>query len=93
MNLIDRIKLNIVTYTDGLVSLDDVTREIIRQVELDGWIRIEIPPEEDGYYLVYSPAYYGLKVMEFKDNEWWWDDTSPTSGNTHWKYVIPPESY
>ncbi|MGI9568914.1 MAG: DUF551 domain-containing protein [Desulfobulbia bacterium] len=60
------------------------------------WISVEDRlPEKEGSYLVYSPAYYGVTIMEFyslEDDEggWWFDDSSPTSGNTHWMPLPPP---
>jgi len=63
------------------------------------WISVEDRlPEKRGSYLVYSPAYYGMTIMEYYLDmdgyaRWWFDDSSPTSGNTHWMPLPdPPES-
>jgi hypothetical protein len=39
--LIDKIKLDIVTYTDGLIGLDDIADHIIKLVRDSEWVSVE----------------------------------------------------
>ena len=64
---------------------------------MSDWISVEDRlPDSEGYYLVYSPAYYGVRGMDYIREAhgfvWYTDENSPTSGNTHWMPLPePPE--
>ena len=54
------------------------------------WISVKDRLPGDGEYLVYSPAFYGVTTMVYEDGKWWFDESSPTSGNTHWMPLPEP---
>ncbi len=78
-------------FKSELTCITDISKEIVKLVRDSEWISVDAEhPEEDGNYLVYSPEYYGVCLMLFHEKKWWADESSPTSGNSHWCNIPSP---